>query len=286
MSFTPSHIATLATSSAIDDLRIFLKTLSFWNSPPPPVYLFCDAAVAAAVPSFGYTGELVIKEALTAYTGLNRAQMESMPGIHYKNLFFDFVCEKLTLMEWVFSVAESSGVLFCDADICFLAPLFQIPIGCPLAVSPHLIREHDEARFGIYNAGMIWIKDAATVALWREACATSSFYEQIAIETLVNFVDKPYMIPVTENYGWWRLWQGRKSAAELKGEWKMNKKNPGSGISIRGVALGSVHTHFTEIHDAATAAYNDWVKTSLKRIAQVHEPARRFLEYMGWAQQN
>jgi hypothetical protein len=125
MSFTPSHIATLATSSAIDDLRIFLKTLSFWNSPPPPVYLFCDATVAAAIPSFGYTGELVIKEALTQYTGLNRAQMESMPGIHYKNLFFDFVCEKLTLMEWVFSTTDSSGVLFCDADICFLAPLFH-----------------------------------------------------------------------------------------------------------------------------------------------------------------
>jgi len=282
MSFTPSHIATLATSSAIDDLRIFLKTLSFWNSPPPPVYLFCDATVAAAIPSFGYTGELVIKEALTQYTGLNRAQMEAMPGIHYKNLFFDFVCEKLTLMEWVFSTTDSSGVLFCDADICFLAPLFQIPTECPLAVSPHLIREQDEARFGIYNAGMIWIKDAATVALWREACATSSFYEQIAIETLVIFVDKPYMIPVTENYGWWRLWQGRKPAVELKNEWKMNKKNPGSGISIHGSPLGSVHTHFAETRDVATAAYNDWVKTCLRRVAQAHEPARRFLEYMGW----
>lgn len=282
MSFIPSHIATLATGSAIDDLRTMLKSLQFWNPSPPPVYLFCDSAVAAALPQIGYTGELIVKEALNHYTGLNRAQMESMRG-HNNNLFFDFVCEKLNLLDWVFAETQSPGVLFCDADICFLAPLFSIPTGTTLAVSPHLIRPHDEARYGIYNAGMIWVSSPEVVALWREACDTSTFYEQIAIESVVAALENVYIIPLTENYGWWRLWQGRRPAAELQAEWKMKHSNPGSGIAIKGQALGSVHTHFAEKNDLATVKYNEWVINCLKRIGQVHQPARDFLNHMGFS---
>jgi len=283
MSFIPSHIATLATGSAIDDLRTMLKSLQFWNPTPPPVYLFCDSAVAAALPQIGYTGDIVIKEALNDYTGLNRAQMEGMRGRKYQNFFFDFVCEKLNLLDWVFAETQAPGVLFCDADICFLAPLFSIPAGTTLAVSPHLIRTSDEARYGVYNAGMIWVNSPEVVALWRVACATSTFYEQIAIEDVVAAVANVYQIPATENYGWWRLWQGRRPAAELQAEWKMKQSNPGSGIAIKGQALGSVHTHFAEKRDLATVKYNEWLINCLTRIGQVHPPARNFLNYMAFS---
>jgi len=283
MSFTPSHIATLATKAAIDDLRILLKSLDFWNREPPTVYLFCDAAVKAILPSIGYTGEIVTKEALNSYTSLNRAQMERLPGIR-KNLFFDFVCEKLNLLDWVFSTTRAKGVLFVDADICFLAPLFQIPKGTTLAVSPHNIREQDEAKYGIYNAGMLWIKDSATVALWRSACDNSSFYEQIAIEEVVKKQGTTtYEIPLTENYGWWRLFQGRRPAEDLQKEWSFShKSNPGCGITVNGVPLGSVHTHFSEMRDAATVTYNQWVITMLTLSAKVNEPTRRFMDHLGF----
>lgn len=284
MNFTPSHIATLATKAAIDDLILFLKTLSFWNTPTPPtVYIYCDSAVNALIPTLGYSGTIVVKEALNEYTDLNRAEMERMPSNQSrKNLFFDFVCEKLNLLDWVFNTTDSSGVLFCDADIFFLAPLLTIPYGTQLAVSPHLIRSFDEARYGIYNAGMIWIKNSEIVQMWRESCDTSNFYEQIAIENVVSLVGHAYQIPETENYGWWRMWQGRKDYQHLQAEWRMNRTNPGSGITIRGVPLGSVHTHFNEEHDAATVQYNKWVRLCLLRVAKIHEPARKFLEYLGW----
>lgn len=280
MSFTPSHIATLATKAAIDDLRILLKTLEFWNYSPPTVYLFCDAAVSAILPSIAYKGKLIVNEALNAYTDLNRAFMERMPGKR-KNLFFDFVCEKLALLDWAFSITND-GVLFCDADICFLAPLFQIPEGTTLAVSPHHIRQQDEVKYGVYNAGMIWMKNAATVDLWRQACETSIFYEQIAIEGMVANVDRVYEIPLSENYGWWRLWQGREPADILQREWSMNRNKPGSGIMVNGKPLGSVHTHFGEKRDAATCAYNEWVLGWLRKIAKVHSPTQKFMKYLGW----
>ena len=286
MSFTPSHIATLATKAAIDDLRILLKSLDFWNRNPPTVYLYCDAVVTAALPSIGYTGEIVTKEALNPYSSLNRAQMECLPGIR-KNLFFDFVCEKLNLLDWVFSTTKAKGVLFLDADICFLAPLFEIPRGTTLAVSPHHIREQDEVKYGVYNAGMLWVKDSATVAMWRTACDASSFYEQIAIEGVVTNVlaaaGTVYQIPLTENYGWWRLFQGRQPTEILQREWSFNHKNhPGSGITLNGSPLGSVHTHFAEIRDAATSSYNTWVLTMLQTAAKAHEPARRFMDHLGF----
>ena len=285
--FAPSHLATLATNAAIDDLRTLLKSLDFWNAAAPPtVHLFCDAAVTAALPSIAYKGTILTKECLNDYTGLTRAEMERMAGTHYKNRFFDFVCEKLTLLDWVFETtpeATESGVLFCDADICFLGPLFKIPLDTELAVSPHMIRTADENRYGVYNAGMIWMKSPDTVRLWREACAHSTFYEQIAIGDIVRIVNKVYMIPVTENYGWWRLWQGRESIQELQSRWGLRLNTDGAGITISYQPLGSVHTHFGEKRDAATVEYNRWVLAWLRNIAKTYAPTRKFLEHLGFA---
>jgi hypothetical protein len=277
MSFTPSHIATLATKAAIDDLRILLKSLDFWNRNPPTVYLYCDAAVTEALPSIGYTGEIITKEALNPYSSLNRAQMERLPGVR-KNLFFDFVCEKLNLLDWVFSTRKVKGVLFLDADICFLGPLFEIPRGTTFAVSPHHIREQDEAKYGVYNAGMLWVKDSATVALWRSACDNSSFYEQIAIEEVVKKQRfTTYEIPLTENYGWWRLWQGMEKPEIRMEAWGISRTKGGSGITVGGKRLGSVHTHFHEKYDGATMAFNSFVVGFLKKLVPVHPPAKRLL---------
>jgi len=283
MRLIPSHIATLATRAAINDLRTMLKSLEFWNPRSvPTVYIFCDAAVKAAIPSFAYTGDIITNETLNAYTDLNRAAMERLPGVQYKNLFFDFVCEKLRLLEWVFTTTDTSGVLFCDADICFMGPLFSIPVTADIAVSPHKIREQDEARFGVYNAGMIWLRNKDIVSIWREECGTSHFYEQAAIEGVVKRVDNVYEIPVSENYGWWRLWQGRKPAHELQKEWGIHRAMGGCGITVHGRPLGSVHTHFGEKIDDATVQYNEWVLSILRRIAKAHEPTRRFLIHLGF----
>jgi hypothetical protein len=273
----PSSIATLATKAALDDLRILFTSLEHWNPDPPTVYIYCDETVSRAIPAFHYKGTIRQKVALNLYTDLNRAAMEKMPGDR-KNLFFDFVCEKMNLLEWAFK-SGATDVLFCDADICFLGPLFEIPETATLAVSPHAIRPEDEARYGKYNAGMIWFSNVELVGQWRRECENSQFYEQPPIEKLIT--KDTYSIPLTQNYGWWRMWQSVRSPQEIQAEWGFARALGGSGVTVAKQALGSVHTHFYEKKDAATVRFNEFVLTMLKRVATGHPPTRQFLRLLG-----
>lgn len=277
MSSAPSVIATLATSGAIKDLRLLLSSLAIFNANPPTVYLFCDKDVAEKVGGFKYPGRLVVREDLGAYAGLNRQQMEQMPGMHFKSRWFDFMAEKINLLRWALS-AGGGGVLFCDADICFLGSLPEIPSGKTLALSPHAIRERDVARFGYYNGGFLWVSSAAHLDVWWSACTTARFYEQSALEDVAAAgAGELYEFPVTQNYGWWRLLQGSESGETLMQKWSMNRGKGGAGILVSGTLLGSVHTHFGETKDPATHMFNDFVMGWLKRLSSGHKPANRIL---------
>jgi hypothetical protein len=273
MSFTPSVVATLATSGAIKDLYVLLSSLAIFNANPPTVYLFCDSGVAKRVGEFKYPGRLVMREDLGAYAGWNRQQMEQMPGVHFKSRWFDFMAEKINLLRWALS-EEKGGVLFCDADICFLAPLPEIPEGRTLALSPHAIRPRDALRFGHYNGGFLWLSSEKHLDVWWTACATARFYEQSALEDVAVAADSLYEFPVTQNYGWWRLLQGTESPEALQKKWSIHLER---GILVSGVPLGSVHTHFAEKLDSATCYFNELVLGCLKRLAVAHPPANRLV---------
>jgi hypothetical protein len=272
MSFTPSVVATLATGVVIEDLRILLASLQIFNANPPTVYLYCDHLISTALPK--YSGRIIVKEALNAYLGLNRATMEALPGKRGASLFFDFTMEKIELMRWV--LAQESSAMFCDADICFLGPLPAIPSGTTVALSPHMIRPHDEARFGRYNAGFMWFSGTGPVDLWEKACGSSRFFEQAALED-VAAAEQLYEFPVTQNYGWWRLWQGVEHPETLLKKWSIHRTPSTSGITVNGVALGSVHTHFAEKKDKATQAFNTVIREWLGRLEKAHPPARKLL---------
>ena len=256
------RIATLANEFAIPDLDLFFYTLSLWNPELPDVYLYCDTKVSAwLAKGKRYAGKLFTKEALNLYTGLSRRQMEQMPGDTCRTLFGDFTAEKTNLLEWAFSYDGTDGVLFCDTDICFLGPLPKVPGGKTLAVSPHMIRSTDTALYGIYNAGFIWMKDVSTATRWRELCKTSRFFEQACIEDLVAETPTTYEYPIQVNYGWWRLWQADTTVIERSEEWASSKE----AVTVQGLPLLSVHTHFYEKNDKATVDFNRWVFSWLKK---------------------
>jgi hypothetical protein len=277
MSFTPSAIATLATGTAVEDLRILLASLEIFNVKPPTVYLYCDSIVANKVPSFKYSGEIVMNVALNEYTGLNRAKMETLPGKKYSSLFFEFMMEKLALLRWAFK--EQPDLMFCDADICFLGPLPTIPEGATLALSQHMIRQRDEARFGRYNGGFMWLSSVAQVDRWEAACADSRFFEQAALEKLPVEGDGFYSFPVTQNYGWWRLWQSSETPAHTLSKWSIGHVPNYAGILVGGAALGSVHTHFYEKRDDATRLFNEIIIDRLKKA--VNDKSRKLLAALG-----
>ncbi len=261
--FIPNAICTLANEFAIRDLQLLLFTLELWNSTPPDIYLYCDSKVSAWLSEKPrYKGKLVSNEALNRYTGLTRKDMERRPGTTFETLFGDFTAEKPLLFQWAFSQMNSSttGLLFCDADICFLASLPEIPKGTQLALSPHMIRQRDTDKYGIYNAGFLWIQSPDTAKVWFELCKTSRFFEQGCLEDLKGTVQQRYEFPIQVNYGWWRMFQSVEGVEERKKEFGVLRQGQlHSGIQVQGKPLNSIHTHFFEVTDMTTFDFNAYM---------------------------
>jgi hypothetical protein len=262
-SFVPTAICTLANEFAIADLQLLFTSLELWNSPLPDIYLYCDSEVSAWLSQKKrYKGTLVTKEALNKYTGLTRKDMEGRRGTLFQTLFGDFTAEKPLLFQWAFSQinSEDTGLLFCDADICFLSSLPEIPKGTELALSPHMIRKRDTDKYGIYNAGFLWIKNSHIAELWFQLCKSSRFFEQGCLEDLKGLVKNCYEFPIQINYGWWRMFQGEKSVDELRKEFSVFREgNKHSGICVQGKPLNSIHTHFFERTDMYTVDFNAYM---------------------------
>jgi hypothetical protein len=273
-------VCTLATNHALQDLHCFLKSLMLWSSSPPTVYLFADKDVAAAIPDLKYTGKIVVKETLAAYSHKMRTEMERI-SVDGKTLWYQFQMEKLNLLDWVFSsekTATDVGVFYLDADIFFLGELPAIPGGCDVALSPHMIRMRDEALYGKYNAGYFWTRSPNAVQTWRSACATSRFFEQAALETFDSeeWDGRVYKFPVQTNYGWWRMFQADTDCEERKGRWGIRREAKSPGITVDGQPLISIHTHWNT-SDFTTKLFNTFVRDFLGKIAPRHEPAKRLL---------
>jgi hypothetical protein len=262
-SILPGAIATLANGSAWEDLKIMLGSLEIFTPNPPPVYIFCCSKVDAALKTLNYTGTLHTRVVLNVYEQYNRAQMERLPSKKgLSNLFHDFTQEKCDLMMWALSDIQEKlkGVLFCDADICWLAPLPSIPVGKTLALSQHMIHKRDEMKFGEFNAGFLWMNDTALPAVWRDLCKTSRFFEQAALEDLSDqtLESEFYRFPETVNYGWWRMFQSPKGLDYQQSVWSHNT----SGLTVRSQPVVCIHTHWITT-DGVTSKFNIFIRRHL-----------------------
>lgn len=270
-------IATLANKNALYDLKVFLFTLQLWNETLPNLYIYCDSHIETFLKTCGYKGKLVFKNVLDVYNGYDRKTMESMNGKNHSTLFGDFVFEKTYLLDWVFEF--ESNILFCDADICFMGPLFPIDKYIALGVSRHNIRTYDEQKYGMYNAGFLYVSDKSIPAFWRSLSKTSHFFEQSCIEDLVKeYCDSYIVFPNNVNYGWWRLVQGRDNVENLKKCWSIKREKDSCGITIDSLPLQSIHTHW-KTNDMATSYFNKFVLDFLEKLKSV-EKTKKLLNYL------
>jgi hypothetical protein len=276
----PSAIATLANENSLNDLKLLLKSLEIWNKSPPPVYLFCTTSMLPLLQKI-YKGKLYTKTALDSYSGKTRPDMERLPSLkEMPNLFYDFTQEKCDLMEWALKETNNSerGVLFCDADILWLAPLPEPPIQKVLGLSQHFIRPVDEKKYGKYNAGFLWTNSLDVISAWREACNTSHFFEQAALEDVENLLDSSKVEKFGENmnYGWWRMFQSVNTPVEQQSKWSINRNK--GGILVNGLPLLCIHTHFVT-NDTVTSAFNKFVIDKLK-ILKSEKNIKTLLNYL------
>ena len=269
--FEPAALATLANEHALKDMEFFFFSLALWNSKAPTVYLYCTKAVADYLPKFKYPGMIHIELALESYKGLNRPQMERAESRRrLPNLFYDFTMEKCKLMEWALKSLpyeeQKRGVLFCDADIVWLGPLPKIPEGKRLGLSQHMIIHRDELRYGIYNAGFLWMNDLTLPPLWDETSKTSRFFEQAALEDLAEHIEPTtlYHFGPEFNYGWWRMYQSDATPQRKQSEWAFKRSLAGehSGITVNGTPLMCIHTHI-QTKDNTTMDFNRFVLSKL-----------------------
>lgn len=257
----PPSIATLATKNALQDLILLLQSICVWNVELPTLYIFCDDSVEEYIKNkVEYNGKICTRNYLEKYSQYTRAQMEKLPGKLFSNLFTDFTAEKTHLLDWVFEQEQNpSGVFFLDADICFTSALPLIPSGVSLALSPHYIRPGDEAKYGRYNAGFCWTNDPSMPSKWREACKTSRFFEQAALEDLVTSYSATqfYEFPLQVNYGWWRMFQAVKNPIEVLRTWSYDRVDTSHcGLTVEGKPIICIHTHFYEMNDQITMDFN------------------------------
>jgi hypothetical protein len=297
LSVKPAALATMATKAALDDLKVFFASLQLWNAAEPPmVIVYCDRVVYEWLKQVKYGGVIHKKLFLERYTNFDRKQMEAQPSHKgLPNLFYDFTQEKCSLMVWAQAEIlcseamqeqvhreERQGVLFCDADITWLGPLPQIPKGATLALSQHMIRKHDEVKFGTYNAGLLWMNDLDLPGRWQEACKTSRFFEQAALETLADQTppEKVHFFGPEHNYGWWRLYQAPVTPESQKAQWsiKRDANQVHSGLCVQGQPLSSVHTHW-KTNDFVTSEFNSWVKQRLG-LLKSQGPVKKLLSFL------
>ena len=275
-------VATLSTINAIHDLKVFLFTLNLFNAIKPTVYLLCDSKTEAALKEEQppiYSGPMHINTGLDQYGDVSRKKMIGLRGTVYKSLWEDFMMEKATVIEQ--ALAAEEAVFFFDSDICFLGPLPQIPVETKIAVSPHMIKPRDEDRFGKFNAGFMWTNDKRVPNMWRQASHTSRFFDQAALEDVVNNFqpENVYEFQKQHNYGWWRMYQSTEPSINQQKQWTISRNSETAGISVGGQPLFSVHTHWSETVDLATRHFNLFVYNFLIRLGE-HPQAKALYNFL------
>jgi hypothetical protein len=273
-------IVTLATgANAVKDLRFLLWSLEqVYKDTCPDIYIYTDTDTSRVIPS--YKGNCYMRIALDSYTGLNRQQMEKIKGSRFKTKWTDFMCEKIAAMDYAFEKSQTDkGLWFLDADIMLFDKLPEIPEGTDVALAPHYICPQDEAKYGRYNGGFLWLRNPQSLQVWLQATHTSRFYEQAALEAVAASAKHLYEIPIQHNFGWWRMWQSTQTPDEISRRFGYGRNLSGIGLTFDGKPLASVHTHWYEKTDPATYRFNDFIKTRLQKI-NVHRPAAEFAQYI------
>ncbi len=176
---TPASFCTIATKSCAYELIGLLLSLSKFH-PKATVFIMCDSAtqeeILAITPQPRLSIHWVID--LNTYTALDRKQMEA------QGIFKEFLKSKAKIMKHALNTRKD--VLFLDSDIILTAPIVDINKNRALGVSKQYLVKASLEETGYYNAGMLWTNSKDVCEDWMKFTEKSRYFEQTAIEDLVN----------------------------------------------------------------------------------------------------
>lgn len=255
----PAVICTIATESALADLKLWLHSLVLWNCSQLKnrslyVYVMGDNAILESLPKASW---LIACSGLQKYSAMNRKTMSAKPAdwpqLAGRSLWDQFQLEKATVMRKALADGHPN-VLFTDCDLVFFAPLQKLDITNEVILSPHYIKKSDTDKYGYYNGGWIWIRTATALDTWLSATLTSRFCEQAALEDVARAY-KTGIVPPTENFGWWRLFQADVSPLEQAKKFSVIY----GYICFEGKPVTSIHTHFVGSSDSIVNRFNEFI---------------------------
>jgi hypothetical protein len=280
----PPRIGLIVTGTeTAQDFQHFLKTLEQWH-PDAELFVYTDDTTDNIIKQMRFKGVIHTRQALNAYKGLSRIQMEKIKGITYTNLWTDFMYEKAAVIEWMCEIQATEKpepAWFLDADISHLAPLPSIPSTATVALSPHAIRPQDEAKYGKYNGGFLWFKDATLLPVWRKAGHTARFFEQSALEDIAKVAGETlYEFPPQVNFGWWRMFQAPCSRQEIQTKFTIFRNDQSIGIRYDGKPLQSIHTHWFSTTAFECVSFRMWFDQFTSKF-KTHKPLQNYRKLIG-----
>ena len=227
----PTIFCTFCTNTCIDDLNVFLKSLSIHHAKSR-VYLFLDTLTSNHVRNLHLDLDLDITINLDEFTHKTRAGME------HSGVWTSFQMIKSNLIEYALS--KEDNVLYLDSDILVVNPI-DIPVdsSTELVLSPHYIKHTDVQLYGCFNGGFIWTSNKEFPTKWREFTKSSRFFDQASLENCAKYFTTRH---VGENYNIaeWRLWQSDESSEKLISYLTADADN----VYFKGLPIIFFHHHF------------------------------------------
>ena len=244
---------TFATKGAYSDLKLLLKSLEIYHNDIP-VFILCDKWTDEQIEKDNYNLKIYKRVDLEKYCNMNREIMEK------NNLFTEFLLKKCDTIDYAMSVY--SNTLFIDGDIVLLNKFdLMVDMKYDVGLSPHNIFEETSKKFGIYNAGFMYIKNRNVTTFWRNKVNTyDGFVDQQALD---YFKDEfsVYEFDDSYNFGWWRLFQCDNP--QLRAD---SFTIDDTTIYYEYKTLKCVHTHFYQQNDNQTIQFNQFIIGMLNKI--------------------
>lgn len=244
---------TFATKGAYSDLKLLLKSLELYHKDIP-IFILCDKWTNDQIDEDNYDLKIYKRIDLEKYCNMNREIMEK------NNLFTEFLLKKCDTIDYAMSVY--SNTLFIDGDIVLFNKFdLMIDINYDVGLSPHNIFEKTSKKFGIYNAGFMYIKNKTVTQFWRHKVNTcGGFVDQQALDYFKDEFNV-YEFDDSYNYGWWRLFQCDDPQSRVN-----LFSIDDTSIYYEYKTLKCVHTHFYQQHDNQTIQFNQFIIGMLDKI--------------------
>ncbi|KAG5510574.1 hypothetical protein JKF63_06871 [Porcisia hertigi] len=301
-------VCTMATRECIAELVLFHRALRTFH-PTLPLYLGCsgevrdatEAATDANAQLRALHDDAHVRwiACLDQYGPvISRTEMERQRGVWYPARHTDFMMEKANLMELAMLTAEAKtpSVAFLDCDVTLLHELPSVPAAAAVALSPHWIRETDEALFGAYNGGYIVASTPEVLWEWRRATQTSRYFDQASLEHVAKVFERRaqlHRLPLQHNYGFWRLLQPRCGSLadearrfSIAAAPSLSSEHQPTAMALHydNAPLCSVHTHFLMPNPPRNVRlFNAVLRRWLGRCAASNPAYAAALSAPGWS---